>query len=331
MSWDGNRLDDVRDRVEGTVLGAAVGDALGAPWEFGPPLRPEQPLGMTGGGTFGWVPGEWTDDTSMAVPILRELADGADLADDPALGRIARSWAEWARSAPDVGIQTREVLHRARLAAAGGWADELTADHVRRAAATVHDSHGRSAGNGSLMRTFPIALAYLDRSDEELAAAAVRVSELTHFDPRTGQACALWSVAIKHAVLTGTIDLQPGLAVLEARAAEFWRDRIGEAQGAQPADFDRNGWVVQALQAAWSAIAGTPPGGPVPLVLGLERAVRGGRDSDTVAAITGGLLGAAYGRSAIPAAWLDPLHGWPGLTGDDLARLARDASRLPSS
>ena len=153
MSWDGNRLDDVLDRVEGTVLGAAVGDALGAPWEFGPPLRPEQPLGMTGGGTFGWAPGEWTDDTSMAVPILRELADGADLADDPALGRIARSWAEWARSAPDVGVQTREVLHRARLAAAGGWADELTADHARRAAATVHDSHGRSAGNGSLMRT----------------------------------------------------------------------------------------------------------------------------------------------------------------------------------
>lgn len=318
----------VRDRAEGVVLGAAVGDALGAPWEFGPPVRREQPLGMTGGGTFGWAPGQWTDDTSMAVPILQELADGAELADEHTLGRIVRRWSDWARTAPDVGIQTREVLHRARLGAGGRAEDELTAEHARRAAATVHASHGHSGGNGSLMRTFPIALGYLERTDQELAAAAVQVSELSHFDPQAGQACALWSVAIRHALLTGTIDLEPGLMVLDAPAARFWRERIAEAENAEPADFDRNGWVVQALQGAWSAISGSTADSQAAFVLGVERAVRGGRDSDTVAAIAGGLLGAAHGRSAIPAAWLEPLHGWPGLSGEELAELAwRTAAR----
>jgi ADP-ribosyl-[dinitrogen reductase] hydrolase len=77
-----------------------------------------------------------------------------------------------------------------------------------------------------------------------------------------------------------------------------------------------NGWVVAALQGAWSAIGQTDG-----LVAGLA-AVRGGGDTDTVAAIAGALLGAAHGASAIPGLWRTAVHGWPGLQADDLVRLA---------
>ena len=88
-----------------------------------------------------------------------------------------------------------------------------------------------------------------------------------------------------------------------------------------PADFTANGWVVEALQAAWCAI--TTTGDPVVgdarhVRRALEAAVRGGRDTDTVAAIAGGLLGALYGASAVPARWRRVLHGWPGLRARDL-------------
>jgi ADP-ribosylglycohydrolase len=77
---------------------------------------------------------------------------------------------------------------------------------------------------------------------------------------------------------------------------------------------------VRALQAAWCAISTTS--GPDHLPRALEAAVRGGNDTDTVAAIAGSLLGAAYGASAVPSQWRSMLHGWPGITGAELAGLA---------
>ncbi|WP_410842763.1 aminotransferase class V-fold PLP-dependent enzyme, partial [Paraburkholderia sp. BR14264] len=73
---------------------------------------------MAGGGSFGWAPGEWTDDTSMAVPILRTVARGGDPASEEALDGLVAAWAAWSVNAPDVGIQTRNVLAglEARLA-----------------------------------------------------------------------------------------------------------------------------------------------------------------------------------------------------------------------
>lgn len=85
----------------------------------------------------------------------------------------------------------------------------------------------------------------------------------------------------------------------------------------QPRDFPSNGWAGGALQAAWSAITHGSS-----LVDILERAVRGGNDTDTVAAIAGGLAGAVHGASALPARWRRILHGWPGLTADQLTRMA---------
>ena len=70
------------DRACGVLLGTAAGDALGAAYEFGPPRGPQLEVAMVGGGSFGWEPGEWTDDTSMAIAIAEVAATGADLREE---------------------------------------------------------------------------------------------------------------------------------------------------------------------------------------------------------------------------------------------------------
>src|SRR3954453_519070 len=98
------------DRAAGVLLALAAGDALGAGYEFGPPLPDDLEVRMAGGGSFSWAPGEWTDDTSMAVAIAEVSATGAGLRSDDAQDAIAARWAEWSVGAKDVGIQTRQVL-----------------------------------------------------------------------------------------------------------------------------------------------------------------------------------------------------------------------------
>jgi ADP-ribosyl-[dinitrogen reductase] hydrolase len=290
------------DRACGVLLGTAAGDALGAAYEFGPPRGPELEVAMVGGGGFGWEPGEWTDDTSMAIAIAEVAAAGADLRHEEALDTLVQRWHEWSRHAKDVGVQTRSVLSRAGR-------DSITAQKTRSESAALHKLTGRTAGNGSLMRTAPLALAYLD--DEAALVEATRaVSELTHYDPEAGDACVLWCCAIRHAILTGALDARIGLQHIPTERRDIWAARLDAAEKAQPSDFTNNGWVVEALRAAWSAITTTPIPTDHPaegvfradhLRLALDAAVRGGGDTDTVAAIAGGLLGAAYGASAVPA------------------------------
>src|SRR5262249_49356515 len=147
-----------------------------------------------------------------------------------------------AQGPADVGIQTRRVL---ATAASNPGAAAMAA-----AAAALHQQTGRTAGNGSLMRTSPVALAHLD-DEQAMVQAAMRVSALTHGDPLAGEACALWCLAIRHTVLTGDMgDLRSGLVWLPEDRRAFWRDRIDEAEQSSPARFTRNGYVVTALQAA---------------------------------------------------------------------------------
>jgi ADP-ribosyl-[dinitrogen reductase] hydrolase len=317
------------DRACGVLLASATGDALGAPYEFGPPRGPDLPVDMDGGGSFGWEPGEWTDDTSMAIAIAEVAAAGADLRSEDAQDAIVARWCEWAATAKDIGSQTRAVLAAAE-AAARREGSRIGARHARAAAERHHARVGRSGGNGSLMRTAPVALAFLD-DEAALVEAATAISALTHFDPEAGEACALWCLAIRHAVQTGELDVRRGLSHLAADRREVWSSRIGDAEAKRPADFKHNGWVVEAFQGAWSAIKNTTipaddPGTGVfaadHLRLALDAAVRGGRDTDTVAAIAGALLGGAYGSSAVPAAWRRALHGWPGQRARDLVAMA---------
>lgn len=317
------------DRAAGVLLALAAGDALGAGYEFEPPMPDDAVVATIGGGPFGFDPAEWTDDTSMALAIADAILDSPTFRlDEATKDATIRAWADWALTSKDVGAQTGTVLSRARRAAANAGRPVAAADALE-ASEDLHLSTRRSAGNGSLMRTAPLALAYLEASAAELRDAARELSALTHFDPDAGEACALWCLAIRHAVLTGDLDIHIGLPLLPADRAEVWTGRIEEAERSQPRDFDRNGWVVQAFQGAWSAITTTAgdASGPAHLCAALEAAVRGGNDTDTVAAIAGGLLGGAYGFTAVPYIWRRELHGWPGYTARDLQRIGLQLSR----
>lgn len=296
------QLTDIQnDRARGVLLGTAVGDALGAGYEFGYP-SPNTEIDMIGGGTFDWAPGEWTDDTSMAVCVARALDIGGDV-DETA--ENFRAW--FAQNPPDVGKQTRAVLSQTTRTGA-----DMTA-----AAASLS---GRTGGNGSLMRTAPVALAYLDDA-AGCTAAAARISALTHSDPRAGEACQLWSHAIRYAVLHGNYDgVTEFLDVAAQEVRDYWQPLIEQAEVGEPADFSNNGWVVHALQTAWWAIHRSADA-DWPLPAALELCVRAGGDTDTTAAIAGGLLGARWGASAVPREWRELVHGYPGLRADDLDRI----------
>ncbi len=311
-----------RDRITGVLVGTACGDALGAGYEFKPPLPPDAPVAMISGPS-GFDPGEWTDDTSMAIAIAEVVRIGADLNDTDAQDQIVERWLDWSHTAKDIGNQTRAVL--------GATRRRPSAKAARLHAKAHHERTGRSGGNGSLMRTAPVALGYLYDPDG-LAEAARSISSLTHYDSDAGDACVLWTFAIRHAILSGEFNVRVGLDWLPPVSRDRWAALIDDAARRHPYDFEHNGWVVQALQAAWSAITTTPvpedaPGeGSYPAAhfqLALEAAVRAGNDTDTVAAIAGGLLGARWGVSAVPLTWQRDLHGWPGLRYPDLVELGQ--------
>ena len=309
------KLDDAQaDRVAGVLVGTAAGDALGAGYEFTTP-GPDARIDMIGGGPFGFAPGEWTDDTSMAVAVARVTAEGLDLRTAAGLDAVAAGFLEWFNGGPkDVGSQTRMVLSARDRTAAG-----MTA--------TAESITGRTGGNGSLMRTAAVGIAHLDDAGACVDAAR-RVSDLTHADERAGQACQLWSYAIRHAALTGSYAGVHGyLEIAAPEAADFWGQRLDEAESGEPADFGNNGWVVHALQTAWWAISRTEQNQDQ-FAQAVELAVRAGNDTDTTAAIAGGLLGARWGLSAVPERWVGMLHGWPGLRADDLVELARRTAQF---
>jgi ADP-ribosylglycohydrolase len=321
------RLDARKtDRAAGVLLGAAAGDALGVPYEFQATLRGDQQPRMIGGGLGPYKPGEYSDDTQMQVCIAEVAATGADLRDPEALDAVAANFQRWlSGGASDVGNQTKAVL------TAAGRASGTASAAMLGAARDYAARRPQSAGNGSLMRTGIVALAHLG-DVSAMAEAAVAVSALTHPDPDCADACVLWCSGIRTAVLEGTFDgVRAGLDLLPPERRAVWKERLDAAEAHPPHHFSPNGWVVPALQAAWSAITRTPVPQLSPaeksfpaqhLQFALEAAVRAGDDTDTVAAIAGAMLGARWGCSGIPLQWQQAVNGWPGLTGVDLVRLA---------
>ena len=317
----------ISDRSAGTVVTSAAGDALGAPHEFGGPLKGSTRLGMTGGGGFAWKPGEWTDDTQMALAILTALATG-----DRGVGAVQEGFLGWFASGPrDVGSQTSAVL---RLGAP-----------LVESAASYQVRNPESAGNGGLMRIGPAGLSFPGQP-EGIATYARGVTELTHPHIDCLDASVLWAVAIDHTIHAAppsdeTWDfaeaVRSAVALIPEERRARWMQLIDEACERPAVDFYRtNGWVIHAFQAALSAIVRTPvPDGPAPcthLVAAVEAAVRSGGDTDSVAAIAGSLLGARWGATAVPLEWTSVLrgkrlYGEPEFTAADVDALARRAAQ----
>jgi ADP-ribosyl-[dinitrogen reductase] hydrolase len=262
-----------------------------------------------------------TGVASFVKPASKARTWSFGFRDECALDQIAEGWIGWMREgASDIGNQTRQVL-----STAARWDPETgAAQRVRTAARNLHERTGHTAGNGSLMRTAPVALAFLD-DPAALAATARTISDLTHPDPIAGDACVIWCEAIRRAVAAGDdVDLIDVLELLPAVRRDDWRQRILAAEHEPPSTFNPNGYAPVALQAAWSAVthpwtSGRHSGNR--LTGSLVAAVHAGNDTDTVAAIAGAYLGARWGGSIVPEEWL-AVHGWPGLDAGDLLSLA---------
>jgi len=171
----------VLDSAAGALLGTACGDALGVPYEYATP--PVGDAEMVGGGLGDFAPGEWSDDTQMAICIARVAATGTPLSSRHGLNQVAAGFEDWFASEPaDVGVQTGRVLEAASLNT-GPARLRLAA-----ASADLHARTSRTAGNGALMRTAPVTLTSLD-DRHAVALSARKVAELTHTDPLAGDSC----------------------------------------------------------------------------------------------------------------------------------------------
>ena len=283
----------LHDRARGAMLGLAVGDALGAAVEW---LHPDQITSRYGGplrdmvASGMWALGEWTDDTAMAVELAASMADQGRYDEDDVFGRYAL----WARSRPkDIGATVAAALRRSRSPA-----------EARAAAAAHHAAEGKSAGNGSLMRTVPIAIRY--RSDPGSIERISRIdSALTHHDPLAGDVCAWFNLTVA-ALIQGR---QPPRSTSDvARIAE-------DAIAADPSELaaaaqEQRGYVLTTLRIAFAAAFQHEAFEPAVVF-----AVNLGGDADTNAAVTGALAGARFGADAIPQRWVEPLLRKEVVTG----------------
>jgi ADP-ribosylglycohydrolase len=313
------------DRARGALLGGACGDALGVPYEFGIlHLEPGEEPRMVGGGLGPYAPGEWSDDTQMTSVVAR-VALELGLDSEAALDAITDGWVGWlSGGATDVGAQTSSVLRR--VTPGGG-----SAERSRTSARALHAETGRSGGNGSLMRTAPVAL--LPGTLEDVARRARAVSELTHADPVAGDACVIWCAAVHACVWApeGSYLFDRAQAAVAwaltttGERRDLWGDWLREADRTPSHDLLHNGYAPVTLQAAWSALLDAERAEGVPqekTARALITAVHAGNDTDTVAAVTGSLAGALWGASSLPELWASSVHGWPGLRGADLMDLA---------
>jgi ADP-ribosylglycohydrolase len=274
------------DRIAGCLVGLAVGDALGAPLEFlgRHEVRKRYPEGLRDMiASRLWEKGEHTDDTQMALLIAESLLQRKGfLATD-----LAQRFQTWARTAKDVGIQTRSVVNMA------GYAQDPEGCSSR-----YHAAHSdSSAGNGALMRCAPMALFCLDSTDRlvELSRASACV---THHDPKAQSSCVILNAWIQAAICRGLRDGRAeAIALLNVTERPAWR-RLERIDAYKEDDIMSSGYTVHTLEAAaWSFLTTESYEEAV------VRAANLGDDADTVAAVCGALAGAYYGSGAIPDRW----------------------------
>jgi ADP-ribosyl-[dinitrogen reductase] hydrolase len=292
-----------RDRQRGTLIGLAIGDALGAAVEFAPPGSFLEVSGFRAGGPHGLEPGEWTDDTSMALALADSIASvGWDLGDQ------AQRYVSWWRTGVysvngrvfDIGITTCAALKRFRE----------TRDPRRSG-----DSSSRSSGNGSIMRLGPVPAAYarlLPAQLPELVERLVESSLPTHASPQCLSACAYLGIVLcglihglpREQVLSAEWDCLRQLENCLALHPEVREVAEGSFGRRAPPQIQGSGYVVKSLEAALWAFHDAADFRQAVL-----RAVNLGDDADTTGAVCGQLAGAYWGESGIPEEWLGQLRG----------------------
>jgi len=273
------------DRQRGTLLGLAVGDALGAAVEFEMPGTFEPVTGYRGGGPHGLAPGEWTDDTSFALAMADSIAEvGWDINDQAE--RYLKWWRTGAYSVNgrcfDIGHTTVAALQRF----------QETGD-----ARTSGDPSEYASGNGSIMRLAPVPIRYSYMFPEgigDLVERAVESSLPTHASPQCLSACVYMTIA-----LCGLMDGRPREEVLDPEWEPIRRAREIAPFHTEVAEVaDGSGYVVKTLEAALWAFHDAKDFREAVL-----KAVNLGDDADTTGAVCGQLARAYWGETGIPAEW----------------------------
>jgi ADP-ribosylglycohydrolase len=290
------------ERIAGGVYGLLIGDALGVPYEFHPPARipPREQIELEPPAGFhrahaGVPPGTWSDDGAHALCLLASLLYRGEL-DPEDLGRRLWNWYELGYMAVDsevfdVGIQTRAALTTFRAGTS----------------ALVSGPKGeRDNGNGSLMRVLPLALWHTG-TDEALVADAMKQSLVTHGHPRSQVCCALYCLWARR-TLQGAADpwaeavatfrrLYPhGSEASTELELHIRPDRKEPGRG--------TGYVVECLISARDCVRAEATYEGV-----VKAAVALGEDTDTTAAVAGGIAGLRDGVEAIPPQWRAALRG----------------------
>ncbi len=278
------------DRLRGCLLGLAVGDAVGTTVEFRPRGSFPPVTDMVGGGSFGLQPGQWTDDTSMALCLATSLLEcgGFDAVDQ--MNRYC-DWRDHGYLSStgqcfDIGNTVNQALTRYRQS--GNPFSGST--------------HPRSAGNGCLMRLAPVPLFYFPDRDRIIHFAG-ESSRTTHGAAECIDACRLLgdilyralAGADKAEILWGEFPATLDSPSIQAIAAGGYREKSLE-------QISGSGYVVESLEAALWCFWQTDSFAAAVLM-----ATNLGDDADTTAAICGQVAGAYYGRDGIPPAWLTQL------------------------
>ena len=285
------------DRSLGALLGLGVGDALGAPVEGLPAEEIAAEHGrlseMVGGGRLGLRPGQGTDDTEMAICLSRALIASGGFDARAALAE----YVAWSQGEPvGIGATVRGSLAKV---AEGASAHEATQRQHE-------ESGGLTAGNGALMRTTPIGLAFAG-NEQGLRDATIEDAALTHYDPLAGKAALLHNQVISWALTRG-----PDAAAGELRETDWLDERIEDVAVPAVAGLRDQAERLAAEQGAFApatlGVGLTAYFSSESFEEGLVWAVNCGGDADTNGAVAGALLGARFGASAIPGRWLDALE-----------------------
>jgi ADP-ribosylglycohydrolase len=327
---------DVLRRAQGCLLGQLAGDALGSLVEFERPewiarRFPDGPRRLVDGGTWDTLAGQPTDDSELALMLARSLLARGGF-DREAVASAYATWyhgwdgnlesgrERWRRPF-DLGSTTRQALSgiTAELVRTGRGADAAEAAASR-----------ASQANGALMRASPLGIWGWNREPAEVAEAARADARLTHPHPVCQDASAVFVVAIAHAIRAGG---EPSAvydhALSWARANGGDAAVVAALEGAAseaPADFThQQGWVLLALQNAFYRLLHAES-----VEAAVVETVRQGGDTDTNAAICGALLGAVYGRRAVPDHWQRLVLTCRPMPGYDHIRKPRPAQFWPA-
>lgn len=279
----------MRDKFRGALIGLAAGDALGATTEFMSKDEVEYTYDhldqIIGGGWLKLKPGEVTDDTEMTLCVANGIVEDYK----KPLPAIGKEFIKWMATKPkDVGISTANSIKNFK----GDWLA---------ASKKSHEAVGKSAGNGSLMRCLPIALAYSDR--KVIEQLSFNQSKMTHYDDEAAEACVIYN-NIARSIIEGT-DLKS--AIKQEIKGTIYEKAISGKLNSVPDGYVVNtfNWVLKTLNETdnYSSV--------------IETLANLGEDSDTTAAIAGGLAGLHYGYDAIDDKYKNKI-----LISDEILKIA---------